>query len=116
MISRHWVSPHLAKVKELTDLPPPKTKGELQTFLVMVNYLSKLSPMAADVCEPLRRLTSVNAVWMWDRLYQEVNEKARLSVKEDMCVKYYDVRKPLYLETDASGVGLSPALLQVWTT
>ena len=33
-------------------------------------------------------------------------------MKEDMCMKYY-VRKPLYLQTDTSCVGLSATLLQV---
>ena len=29
------------------------------------------------------------------------------------CMKYYSVRKPLYLETYTSGLGLGAALLQV---
>ena len=31
-----------------------------------------------------------------------------------MCMKFYDDTKPLYLKTDASGVGLGAALLQMW--
>ena len=31
-----------------------------------------------------------------------------------MCIKFYDDSKPLYLETDASGVGLGVSLLQTW--
>ena len=34
-------------------------------------------------------------------------------MKEDICMDYYDVRKPLYPETDASGVGLRVALLKM---
>ena len=30
-----------------------------------------------------------------------------------MCMKFYDNTKPLYLETDTSGIGLSAALLQM---
>ena len=32
--------------------------------------------------------------------------------KKDACMKFYDDNKPLYIETDASGVGLGAALLQ----
>ena len=85
----------------------------MQSFLGIVNYLMKLSPMTAEVFEPVRRLTSVNDVWKWNRLYQEVYEKAHLLVKGDMCMKYYGVIKSLYLETDESGVGLGSTLPQV---
>ena len=61
VIFRHGVIPYLAKVKAVMDMLPPKTKRELQSFLSIVNYLSKFSPMTAEVCKPLRRLTSVNA-------------------------------------------------------
>ena len=30
-----------------------------------------------------------------------------------MCMKFYDNNEPLYLETDASGIGLGAALLQL---
>ena len=60
-ISRHGVSPDPAKVRTLIHMPPSKTKRELQSFLGRINDLSKFSPMTAEVYEPLRRLTSVNA-------------------------------------------------------
>ena len=56
-----WVSTDPAKVKALTDMPPPTTKRELQSFLGKVNYLSKFPTMTGEVCEQQRRLTSVNA-------------------------------------------------------
>ena len=31
---------------------------------------------------------------------------------DDVCIKFYDKTKPLYLEMDASGIGLGTALLQ----
>ena len=37
----------------MTEIPPPKNKKELQTFLGIMDYLSKFSPSTADVCEAL---------------------------------------------------------------
>ena len=44
------------KVQVLTDMPPPKSKKELQSFLGILNYLSKFSPMTAEVCKYCRNL------------------------------------------------------------
>ena len=62
---------------------PPKMKREMQSFLDIVNCLSKFSPMTAEVCEPLRRLTSDNAIWTWKRLYQVIYERPKSLMKED---------------------------------
>ena len=47
------------KVQALTAMLPPKSKKELQLFLGIVNYLNNFSPMTAEVCESLRKHTSV---------------------------------------------------------
>ena len=88
-------------------------KKELQAFLGVINYLGKFSSGTADVCDPLCKLTSSKAIWTWNASYQALFNKAKLLIKSDMCMTFYDVTKLLYLETDASGVGLSAALLQM---
>ena len=45
--------------------------------------------------------------------HQQLFVKAKSLIKADICMKFYDDTKPLYLETDASGVGLGTALLQL---
>ena len=54
------------KVKMLMDMPPANSKRELQSFLGIGNYPSKFSPMTAEVCKPLQRLTYVKAEWKWN--------------------------------------------------
>ena len=39
-------------------------------------------------------------------------DNAKAIRKEDACMKFYDETKPLYIETDASEVGLGTALIQ----
>ena len=38
--------------------------------------------------------------------------KAKVVIKEDACMKFYDETKPLYIEMDTCGAGLGAALLQ----
>ena len=59
----------------------------------------------------LRKLMSSKATWTWNASYQQLFNKAKSIIKVEMCMKFYDDTKLLYLETDASGVGLGAALL-----
>ena len=52
--------------------------------------------------------------WTWNASYQQLFNKAKPLIKVDVCMKFYDDTKPLYLETDASRIGLRAALLQLW--
>ena len=112
MISRRGVQTDPQKIKALMDMPLPNNKKDLQVFLGIFNYLGKFSLGTADVCDPLHKLTSNKVIWTWNASYQSLFSKAKPLIKSDMCMKFYDDTKPLYLETDASGVGLGAALLQ----
>ena len=91
----------------------PKNKRELQAFLGIINYLNKFSVGTSEACELLRKLMSSKATWMWNASYQQLFNKAKSLIKAEMCMKFYDDTKLLYLETDVSGVGLGAALLQL---
>ena len=69
--------------------------------------------MTAKVCRPLWKLTLVKTEWPWNSMYEELYDKAKNIIKQDACMKFYDASKPLYLETDASSIGLGTGLLQV---
>ena len=124
IISSNCVKSHPQKYKAMMKSPPPKKK-ELQAFLGIINYLSKFPPSTADIYEALRQLTSVETEWIWNATYQKLFDRAKSIIKADAYMKFCDETKPLYLETDASGVGLGASLLQTrngtscprdWTT
>ena len=92
-------------------MPAPKNKRELQAFLGILNYLGKFSPGMAEICDPLQKLTFSKVVWTRNASYQKLFTKSLIKV--DICMKLYNDTKPLYLETDESGVGLGAALLQL---
>ena len=94
-------------------MPAPKNKKELQAFLGIINYLGKFSPGTAGVCKLLCKLTSCKSTWMWNTSYQQLFASAKSIIKTDVCIKFNDNSKLLYLETDASGIGLGASLLQL---
>ena len=66
----------------------------------------------AEVCESLRKLISAKTEWTWNGTYQKMFDIAKAIINEEACMKFYHETKPLYIETDASGVDLGAALLQ----
>ena len=65
------------------------------------------------MCEPLRKLTSAKVEQSLNGAYQVLYDKAKRLMTRDACMKFYDALKLLYLEMDASGVGLGASILQM---
>ena len=105
IVLRKGVQPDPQKFKALTNMLAPKNKRELQAFLGIINYLGKFSPGMVEVCEPLQKLTSCKVTCTWNASYQQLFAQAKSLIKVDVCMKFYNDTKSLYLETDASGVG-----------
>ena len=44
-------------------------------------------------------------------MYQDLYDKAKNIMRKEVCMKFYDTTKPLYLVTDAINIGLGADLL-----
>ena len=99
VVSREGIQPDPWKIWALAEMPAPKNKKELQAILGIINYLSKFSPDTSEVCQPLTKLMSSKAMWTWDASYLQWFEKAKSLIKAEMCMKFYDDTKLLYLKT-----------------
>ena len=51
--------------------------------------------------------------WTWNAYYQQLFDNAKSVIKADVYMKFFNNSKPHYLDTDASGIGLEAALLQL---
>ena len=92
-----------------------QTRTAFQNLTIKISQWSitdEFSPSTTSICEPLQKLTLSKIVWIWNASYQILNGEAKLLIKDDVCMKFYDETKPLYLETDACGIGLGVTLLQ----
>ena len=65
VLLKYGVSPDPAKIQALKSLPEPKDEKLLQSFLGMVNYLSRFDPNIANMTHNLRDLLKKNSDPKW---------------------------------------------------
>ena len=79
----------------------------------MVTYLSKFAPNLSELTNPLRKLFENHANELqWDQLQVNTFEKIKSVLTDSPVLVYYDQRKPVTLQVDASKVGLGAVLMQ----
>ena len=94
-------------------LPEPKTEALLQSFLGMINYLSRFEPKIADLTRRLRSLLKKSNEFIWTDIHsQDFRKLIDIMCNSPKLLRYYQPDLDLYLETDASGVAIGMALLQ----
>ena len=56
---------HKPKYSAITSLPEPSCKKPVQSFVEMVNYLSKFSATLSELAEPIRELSKDKVPFNW---------------------------------------------------
>ena len=106
------MSPDPAKVKAIQQMAAPKSVTDVRRFLGMCNYLAKFIPNLSATSEPLRCLTEKYIEFQWGLEEQAAFERLKDMICKDQILAFYDVRKPVVMQCDASTEGLGATLLQ----
>ena len=78
-------------------MPKPTCLKDLQTFLGMVQYLSKFSPKIAEIVEPLYDLTKKHAPYVWGPEQSQAFDDIKKEIVQAPILEYYDPK--ISLET-----------------
>ena len=93
-------------------MPPPNCKRQVQSFIGMMNYLSKFSPHLSDLAEPIRELSKEKVPFNWGSEHQESFKLVKKELAAAPILAYYNPRKTTVLQTEMSIKGLGACLLQ----
>ena len=101
-----------SKVSAITGMPAPTSKKQVQSFIGMINYISKFSPRLSELSEPIRELSKDKVPFNWESKHINVFKQMRKEIARAPVLAYYNPRKQTVLQTDTSIKGLGTCLLQ----
>ena len=100
------------KVKAIKEMKPPKDVQELQTFLGLATYLGRFTDQLATLAAPLRDLCKKDAHFAWCPEHQKAFHMLKEALTSQTVLQYFDEKKDVTIQVDASQHGLGAALLQ----
>ena len=74
-------------------MPSPQTLGVLQTFMGMVNYLNRFSPIVAETSQPLRQLMKKDTLFVWQPEQLRAFQNVQRIITDAPVLAYYDPEK-----------------------
>ena len=99
-------------MEAIVDIPEPNNKKELATFMDMITYLGKFVQNLSAVSTPLRELTQKGVAWSWEVCHQEAFNELKQCIANALTLKFYDVRQPVFVSTDALKCGYGAVISQ----
>lgn len=112
ILGQDGMKPDPEKVKAIVQMPQPEDKKGVQRLLGTVNFLAPFIPNMSELTAPLRSVLKKDIAFVWDHEQTEAMEKIKAVLTETPVLKFYNVKKDVVIQTDASQNGLGSCLLQ----
>jgi len=95
------------KTEIITNWPRPKTARHVKSFLGVSNYCRRFIEQYSHRSAALRVLTAKDKPFTWGEKQEEAFNDLKTALSSPPILKYPDTNRDFYLETDASGEGIS---------
>ena len=112
LYDKNGVQPDPEKVEAIRAMPAPTCLCELQEFIGMVTYLSKFIQGLSDLQEPLWALAKKDVNFEWTPSHEKHFNIIKQSISSTATLRYFDTRKPVTLQVNASEISLGAVILQ----
>ena len=110
IISEEGLKPDDTKVQAIMQMAVPQNRKDLERFMGTVNYEAKFIPNLSEVAAPLRELLKTGIEWHWMEHQQSAFERLKALMCEAPVLEYFDLKKPVLIQCDASKDGVGAVL------
>lgn len=93
-------------------MPSPKDKVELSRFLGMIKYLGRFLKNVSDKAEILQNMTHDSVEFVWTPQHEAAFKVLQQAVIESPTLAYFNVKKTLVIQADASSYALGATIMQ----
>ena len=104
--------PAQSKIKAIQEMLAPQCKKQVQSFIGMVNYLSKFFARISELTEPIRELYKEKVPFNWRPEHDGAFQLIKKEIATAPILAYCNPKKPTVQQTDANCKELGACLLQ----
>ena len=112
--SAKGLSPDVAKIDSIVNMPDPKNASEVRSLLGMFNYCGqRFIQNYSTLTYELRLLTKKDTPWSWTEKHEAALEKLKASITSTPCLAYFNPKLESHVYVNASPVGISAIIMQI---
>jgi hypothetical protein len=111
-ISSQGIQVDPSKIQVIKDLPTPKTKTEVRSFLGHVGYYRRFIKNFSKIASPLFVLLMKNDEFKWTNFYQEAFNTLKHQLSTAPILRGPDWTLPFHISSDASDIAIGAVLGQ----
>ena len=112
LLTPQGLKPDPAKIEAIQAMPHPVDKKGVQRLIGMATYLAKFVPEFSEKTAPLRTLLDEKIEYHWNDSHDKAFGDIKRLLQCAPVLRYYDVKKHITVQCDASQHGLAACLLQ----
>ena len=113
-LGNNSISPLQIKIESIANMPLPRTKKQLRSFMGTISFYRKFIPNLAELSNPLMKFLKKNSPdkLQWDKTEEDCFLSLKSKLTTEPILKLPDPNKKFVVRTDASNFAIGAVLLQ----
>nr|XP_029723943.1 uncharacterized protein K02A2.6-like [Aedes albopictus] len=114
LLDREGVHKMPKKMDAIQEMPRPRNKDEVRSFVGFVNYYGRFFDNLSSTLYPLNNLLKDAVDFKWTKECERSFSAVKQQMQSERCLVHYSPELPLVLATDASPYGVGAVLSHVY--